>query len=629
MSDGAAPGAGPAAPDPAPWWSGFVRRKGHIGPRALAALTALALLPLVLSLSRINALPDAESLPILGPLRELGAWLNQRFSLEWVPPADRPEILYLTLLPTGALLVALFRLTFGVRVLGLRAILIAIGFHVSGFLPSLLLMAVVLTVILVIRPWTRLVRLPLYARIALILGLSALIMVGALLIAPWLRSDTVWGVAFFPVIIMAMLAEGVAKTLEEDDAVTAAWRAVWTILLALLIALIHQAVAGFVFQFPELILTQLVAIVFVAEFLDLRLLEEWPARLARLIEGKRPWYTGKPRVAVVRNRASRGVVGHLGHPAPSKYQRGSVRPQVRALREQGFDVRVIEGDMTLLLELKRFLPPDPRRGSPGGIVLNLATGVQGAGRFAQVPAMLELAGVAYTGPDPVAHARLSDRLALLTFLQQAGVAVPRHVAISDPGQPVDLEFPLVAGPRFEPDARKIVARDQSSLEAAIREVGRLHGQPAVVEEIAGGREIRVALLGNDLIECLPLVESSAREGTRVCPAPLDEPVAELVRACARRAFRAAGCRDYARIDIRLSRSGVPRVVDVKWASLFARSGTFAQAAAAAGCSFPALMRRVVDVAARRYLSRAASRPGRSRALDSSVVSLADRRAAAE
>jgi len=589
----------------------------------------VALLPLVLSLSRIIALPDGESLLSVSPLRELGSWLNQWFSLEWVPPADRHSILYLTLLPTGALLIALVRLTFGVRVLGLRAILVAIGFHASGFLPSLMLMAVIVTVILVVHPWTRRVRLPLYARITLILSLSAMIMIGALLIAPWLRSEAVWGVAFFPVIIMAMLAEGVAKTLEEDDAVTAVWRAVWTILVALLIVLIHQAVSGFVFQFPELIVTQLVAIVFVSEFLDLRLLEEWPARLARLIQGKRPWYTGKPRVAVVRNRASRGIIGHLGHPAPDKYSRGTVRPMMRALREQGFDVRVIEGDMTLLRELKRFLPPDPRHGSPGGIVLNLATGVQGAGRFAQVPAMLELAGVAYTGPDPVAHARLSDRLALLTLLQHEGVAVPRHVAIADPGQPVDFEFPLAVGPRFEPDARRIVVRDPGSLEAAVREVGRLFGQPAVVEEVVGGREIRVALLGNDRIECLPLVECSAREGTRVCPAPLDETVAERVRECARQAFRVAGCRDYARIDIRLSGSGVPRVVGVKWASLFARRGTFAQAAETAGCTFPALLRRVVDEAARRYLSRATPRRGRRRARDSSVVSLADRRAAAE
>ena len=45
-------------------------------------------------------------------------------------------------------------------------------------------------------------------------------------------------VAFFPVIIMAMLAEGIAKTVERDSVVMALWRAVWTILLALLVLLL-------------------------------------------------------------------------------------------------------------------------------------------------------------------------------------------------------------------------------------------------------------------------------------------------------------------------------------------------------------------------------------------------------
>jgi D-alanine-D-alanine ligase len=633
MNAEAPPGARHQERDPAAAdrWSGFVRHKKHIGPWALGALSTAALLPLVLAFSRILALPggDGPSLVGGGWLRGVGAWMNRTLSLDWVPPTDRSSILYLLLLPTGALLVAITRLTLGVRVLGLRAILIAIGIQASGLVPSLLLMLVIVAIILAIRPWIRQIRLPLYARIALILGLSAMIMVTALLVAPWLRSEAVWSVAFFPVIIMAMLAEGVARTLEQDNAVTAAWRAGWTIGLALVIALIDSAAAGLVFQFPELILTQLVAVIFVAEFLDLRLLEEWPARLARLVEGARPWYAAKPRVAVVRNRASLDVIGRLGRPAPAKHRRQKVRPPVKALREQGFDVRVVEGDMTLFGELRRFLPPDPRRGTPGGIVLNLATGVQGEGRFSQVPAMLEMAGVAYTGPDPMAHARLADRFTLLTLLHQAGIPVPRHVLVSHARQRVDLDYPLVVGPRFEPDGEKIVAPDRRSLKAAVRATARGYGHPAVVEEIAGGREIRVALLGNHRLECLPLVEHSAQEGTRVCPAPLDDAVAERVRDCARAAYRAAGCRDYARIDLRVSRTGEPCVVDVRWADQFSRRGSFVQAAEAAGYTFPALMRRVVDEAARRYVDREVSRPRRDRAGESAVVSLAERRAAVE
>ena len=127
----------------------------------------------------------------------MGEVLDQWLTLDWIPPSDRGSILYLLLLPTGALLVAFTRLTLGVRVLGFRAILIAIGFKASGFVPSLALLLVVSATILVIRPWIRRMRLPMFARVAVILCLSATIMVGALLVAPWLHSDAVWGLPSF------------------------------------------------------------------------------------------------------------------------------------------------------------------------------------------------------------------------------------------------------------------------------------------------------------------------------------------------------------------------------------------------------------------------------------------------
>ncbi|HEX6852725.1 MAG TPA: 7TM domain-containing protein [Candidatus Polarisedimenticolaceae bacterium] len=610
----------------------LVRRKGHLGTIPLAVLTALGCLPLGMVFCRILALPGGESLHGfgLGPFREFGELLEQWFTLAWIPASDRPSILYLLMLPTGALFIAIARLTLGIRVLGFRAILIAIGFRASGLVPSLVLMAVVVGTIVAIRPWFRRIRLPLYARVAVILCLSAAIMLGAVLIAPWLRSETVWSVAFFPVIIMAMLAEGVAKTLQQDNAVTAAWRAGWTIALALLIALVDRVIAPIAYQFPELILTELIAIVFVSEFLDIRLLEDWPARLTRLVEGAGFGASERPRVAVVRNQESSRFIGRLGPRTPAKYLSKSVQRPVDALRAQGFRVKVLEGDVTLLRELAAYLPPDPRRGSPGGIVLNLATGVQGRGRFAHVPAMLELAGVPYTGPDPLAQAQLTDRFVLMTLLGEAQVSVPRCRTVSDPKAFVDLDFPLAVRPRFEPDASRIVVRNRERLQAAIREIRRHHAQPAVVEEIVRGRRILASVLGNESLECLPLLEDSEDERTRICPAPLDETQAERVRECARLAFAAAGCRDYARIDIRLSPFGEPFVLDIRWVDLFDRRGAFVTAAAAAGYTFPALMRRIIDEAARRCLGAATVRTGSAPdASAAKVVSLAARRSAAE
>ena len=608
--------------------TGLVRPKGHIPPRIARMLLLVAALPIVLAFSRFLALPGWEGLPF-GILREVGGFLNDKLTLDWVPPSDRSTILYLLILPTGALLVAFSRLTLGLRVLGMRAILISIGFRASGVLPSLGLMLVVVATVLVIRPWLRNARLPLYARITVILCVAAITMLGALLIAPALRSEAVWGVAFFPVIIMAMLAEAVAKTLEHDNAVTAIWRFLFTVLLACVIAVVTAAVDGFLYEFPEVLLTELLAIVFISEYFDLRLLEEWPERLARLFSGDHPWFPKRPRVAVVVNRRESDVIGRLGRPAPARYRKRTVQPLVDALRDEGFQVRVLEGDRALLRELNRFLPVDTGHGGPGGIVLNLATGVQGAGRFCQVPAILEMAGLAYTGPDPLTHARLSDRFALLTLLREADVAVPRHALIAEPGSSVGLEFPLSVRPRLEPDGPRAEVADLQALHAAVRRIRRLYRQDAVAEEIPEGREIRVALIGNATVECLPLVERSSLDGTRACPAPLDDEQAELVREVARRAYRAAGCRDYARIDVRLPPHGAPRVVNVQWADLFLRHGSFLEAAQSAGLELPALMRRIVDEAAGRYVAVERQRRTKRKRGESSVVSLAERRAAAK
>lgn len=609
--------------------SNWIRRKGFVGPVSLAVLSTLACIPLLMAFARIAALPGGEGLafPGGGWLRQFGELLNQSVSLDWVPPADRRKILYLVFLPTGAMLVAVARLTFGLRVLGLRAILISIGFQQSGVVPSLMLMAIVVAIIVAIRPWTRSIRLPMYARTAIIVGLSSAIMVGALLIAPWVRSEAVWSVAFFPVIIMAMLAEGVARTLEQGDAVLAGWRAGWTVALALFIFSIHGSLKGLLIGFPELMITQLVAVVMISEFFDLRLLEEWPDRISRWLKGARPWFTDRPKVALVRNRRrNSSVIARQGRPAPSRYDRVSVQRIIDGLRREGFQVRVVEGDGSLLKGLERFVPAHPRHGTPGGIVLNLATGIQGEGRFTHVPAMLEMGGLLYSGPSPIVHAMLSDRWALLQQLSEAGLAVPAAQLISDPSAAPELEFPLAVRPRCEPDAKRVVVRDERALSSALRRIAREYGQAAVVEQVPSGRSIRVPLVGNgDAVEPLPLVEHSASEGGKLCPAPLDEPTANRIREQARAAFLAAGCRDYARVDLVLSPFGDTTVVDVRWANLFARRGTFMESARAAGYDHGTLFRRIVTATHDRHRESRASVAGGDDGR-TSVVSITDRQA---
>ena len=120
-----------------------------------------------------------------------------------------------------------------------------------------------------------------------------------------------------------------------------------------------------------------------------------------------------------------------------------------------------------------------------------------------------------------------------------------------------------------------MVEDQRTLADAVLRILNHANQDAFIEELVEGREIRVSLLGNEPVECLPLLELTSTGSRKLCPAPIDQALAERIREYAYNAYFAVGCRDYARIDVRLSKPDAePKVVEIKWADIFARSGSF-------------------------------------------------------
>lgn len=578
-----------------------VRPKGNLGATGKLVLLLLAGIPLFLALTRIAAYPEVAGRGgLLDFLRPLGMILNTHWSLTWLPQSQRPTVLYLLMIPTGALIIALARLTFGLRVFGLRAILIAIGFQQIGVVPSLILIAAVVAVTVSIRPGMQRLRLPLYARVPVILSLCSTLMVAALLAGPLIKSEMLWSVAFFPVIITAMLAEAVAKSITNDSALTAAWRVGWTIVAAGIIAAIGQTgpIANLMLMFPELMLLQIAAIIVISEYFDWRLMEEVPEKLERVL-AKRNWsmWWAPPaaRIAVVRNPPKPLLPGLAENGVANS--NCSLQQLVRALRDEGAIVRVFDGDANLLRELDKFIPADSHTGARRGFVLNLATGVQGIGAPTHVPAMLELAGIAYSGPDPVMQGNLLDRSTLMSRLQRAGLNVPDCWRLGDIS-PEELSFPLWIYPPHHVAVPPARLKSRKAFDAYAMEFPEPVRHHLMIEEVVDGREIRIALLGNDRIECLPLLEKGQRD--RICPAELEESLASLIRECAVTAFHAAGCRDYARIDVRITPEGQVVIISVNVHDILAYSGSFAQAAQAAGLGYQALINRIAQAARERY-----------------------------
>lgn len=333
------------------------------------------------------------------------------------------------------------------------------------------------------------------------------------------------------------------------------------------------------------------------------------------------------KIAVVRNRENQGVLSKINQPSPEKYGKKSVQAVIDALRAGGHTVKVLEGDMTLLPQLAEFMPPEPETGRPTGLVFNMAYGIQGEGRYEHVPALLEMAGIPYTGPGPRSHSLALDKIITKLLMQQVGVPTPKFRLLSNPDDPVDgLTFPLVIKPRYESTSYGLeLAHDLATVKRAVEFIVTTYHQDAFAEEYIHGREVAVALLGNNPVEVLPVVEldfgqrqykimthsdkfhKTADEPQKSCPAELPPGLKEKLGQMALAVFRACHCRDYARLDIRLDQDNRPFALEINSMASLGQGGEYVLAAKTAGYGFTDLVCRIVDVAHQRYFGEPAPR----------------------
>ncbi|MCA9728363.1 MAG: ATP-grasp domain-containing protein [Candidatus Eisenbacteria bacterium] len=337
------------------------------------------------------------------------------------------------------------------------------------------------------------------------------------------------------------------------------------------------------------------------------------------------------KIAVVRNRKNEGVLARFGTPCREKYGKASVQSVIDALREDGHIVKVLEGDTTLLPELAAFMPADPVTGRPTGLVFNMSYGIQGEGRYMHVPGILEMAGVPYTGSNPRAHGVCLDKIMTKLAIERAGVPTPRFCSMQGMDDfDESLRFPLVVKPRHESTSMGLaLVHDRDELASAVAHIVDEFHHDALVEEYIDGREVAIGVLGNGAPELLPTVEldfggravriltkrdkfhRTEDEPDKMCPAPLDESLQARLRDIAFRVWRACGCQDYARIDIRIDENGQPFVLEINSMASLGQGGAYVLAAKTAGYTFAQLVNRIVDVAHERYFGGPAPRDNRA------------------
>lgn len=188
-----------------------------------------------------------------------------------------------------------------------------------------------------------------------------------------------------------------------------------------------------------------------------------------------------------------------------------------------------------------------------------------------------------------------------------------------------LRYPLIVKPRHESSSYGLaIVKNRRELEEAVKNVVTTYKQGALVEEFIEGREVNVPLIGNNPVECLPLVEidfggradaalthedkfnTTGKEPGKICPAPLEESLAQRCRDISIACFLACYCRDYARVDIRISNAGEPYILEINSMATLGWHGSFVKAAATAGYSFTEIICRIVEVTRERYWTEGAS-----------------------
>jgi D-alanine-D-alanine ligase len=313
-----------------------------------------------------------------------------------------------------------------------------------------------------------------------------------------------------------------------------------------------------------------------------------------------------------------------------------------ALLAGGHQVIRLEGDETLLDTVRRVAPD---------ICFNIAEGLRGDARESQVPALLEMLGIPYTGSKVLAHAISLDKAATKRIWRDSGLPTAPFQVFHRGNEVLDepLSFPLFVKPLHEGTGMGInghsIVYDEDALQRQASWVIDMYRQPALVETYLPGREFTVGLIGNTLspgerrwdspstvsqpdlydergFHLFPVLEIDANVGAGqglynavsksympgedgaplyLCPADVPAALEAEMKRLAVMAFETIGARDLSRVDFRLGTDGRPYLLEINTLpGLNPIVSDICIMAQAEGVPYVDLINEVLHLAAERY-----------------------------
>jgi D-alanine-D-alanine ligase len=306
----------------------------------------------------------------------------------------------------------------------------------------------------------------------------------------------------------------------------------------------------------------------------------------------------------------------------------------QALESDGHHVNYIQADAKLPKKLLRLQPH---------ICFNIAEGIRGNGREAQVPALCELLGIPYTASQVVANAIGLDKTQTKRIWQQQGLPTApfyEFLSLHDVAH-TNLSFPLFVKPAREGTGMGVenqsIVNDYQELARQVEYVLNKYKQPALVEEFLPGREFTVGFIGNpgnpskrrqpaiydsDGYHWFPVMEidNSSSVSPQVyghdaksidiglegapgylCPADIPASLRARLIDLTRRAAEVLDVKDVSRVDFRMGADGEPYLLEINTLpGLNPKLSDLCIMAAAEGMTYRTLITEILYLAAERF-----------------------------
>lgn len=264
----------------------------------------------------------------------------------------------------------------------------------------------------------------------------------------------------------------------------------------------------------------------------------------------------------------------------------TVNNLVEAIRSGEHVCEFLEGDVSLFDTVRKFKPD---------ICFNICEGHFGDARESQVPAILEMLQIPYTGSRVLTLALALDKPMTKRVLHYHELPTPPFQVFEDPDEEInpDMTFPMFVKPSREGTGMgvsgKSIVHNEEELRQQVTYTIARYKQTALVERFIDGREVTVGLVGNlvgpaarrmpedddspriqrglhflppmevnlkpfetsDVVYSNRLKVALADQLDYLCPAPLDAQQVEDLNWYTAAVFRVTGARDVSRVDFRL------------------------------------------------------------------------------